>query len=219
MDRKSKARDINNILQETSSQRILLEEYRALNADYLNLRSEGVSRVNFFVTAMSVVLGGVLVIASSNSKLPVLYFKLILLTAALILATIGLEIYSYLIQRAISSDHLMRGLARIRNYFVKLDPQIRNYFVTKIYDTPTASLTHKHSGLRRTTQIIEGFFVGLIFTVSSTFFPFSETVILGLGVGVTAITILWLEINAHRRLNKAFKSAEAEMKFNDDLNE
>jgi hypothetical protein len=217
MDRKIKA--MKNILEETSSQRILLEEYRALNADYLNLRSEGVSRVNFFITAMSVVLGGVLVIASNNSKLPIPYFKLILLTAALILATIGLEIYSYLIQRAISSDRLMRGLARIRNYFVKLDPQVRDYFVTQIYDVPTASLIHKHSGLRRTTQIIEGFFVGLIFTVLSTFLPFSQVMNIGFGVAVTVLTIMILELIARRKLDKAFKSAEAETKFNDDLNE
>lgn len=218
MDRKSKARDITNLLQETSSQRILLEEYRALNADYLNLRSEGISRVNFFITATSVVLGGALVLASSNSTLPVLYFKLILLTAALILATVGLETYSYLIHREISSDRLMRGLARIRHYFVKLDPQIRDHFVTKVADTPTGSLIHKHSGLRRTTQIIEGFFVGLIFAVLSTFLPFSQVRNIGFGTGVTVLTIILLEINARWKLDKAYKTAVAEMKFNDDLN-
>jgi len=204
--------------QETSSQRILLEEYQALNADYLNLRSQGINRVNFFITAMSVVLGGVVVIASSNNRLPVLYFKLTLLTAALLLGTIGLEIYSYLIQREISSDRLMRGLARIRNYFVKLDPQIRDYFVTKIADTPTGSLIHKHSGLRRTVQIIEGFFVGLIFTVLSTIPPFSQVMNMGFGVGAIVLTIILLEIIARWKLDKAFKSAAAEMKFNDDLN-
>jgi len=215
MDRKSKTRD--NILQETSSQRILLEEYRALNADYLNLRSEGVNRVNFFITAMSVVLGGALVVASNN-KLPILYFKLILSTAALILASIGLEIHSYLIHREISSDLLMRGLARIRNYFVELDPQIRDNFVTKVFDTATGSLIHKRSGLRRTIQIIEGFLVGLIFTVLSTLLPISQIANIGFGVGVTILTIMLLEINARRKLNRAFKTATAEIRFNDDLN-
>ena len=215
MNRKSKTRD--SILQETSSQRILLEEYRALNADYLNLRSEGVNRVNFFITAMSVVLGGVLVIASNN-KLPILYFKIILSTAALILASIGLEIHSYLIHREISSDLLMRGLARIRNYFVELDPQIRDNFVTKVFDTPTGSLIHKRSGLRRTIQIIEGFLVGLIFTVLSTLLPISKIANMGFGVGVTILTIMLLEINARRKLNRAFKTATAEIKFNDALN-
>ena len=215
MNRKSKTRG--SILQETSSQRILLEEYRALNADYLNLRSEGVNRVNFFITAMSVVLGGVLVIASNN-KLPILYFKIILSTAALILASIGLEIHSYLIHREISSDLLMRGLARIRNYFVELDPQIRDNFVTKVFDTPTGSLIHKRSGLRRTIQIIEGFLVGLIFTVLSTLLPISKIANMGFGVGVTILTIMLLEINARRKLNRAFKTATAEIKFNDALN-
>ena len=215
MDRKNKPRDIS--LEETSSQRILLEEYRALNADYLNLRSEGVNRVNFFITALSVVLGGVLVIAS-NTTLPILYFKFILSTAALILASIGFEIHGYLIHREISSALLMRGLARIRNYFVKLDPQIRDHFVTKVADTPTGSLIHKRSGLRRTIQIIEGFLVGLIVAVLSTLLPISQGVNVGFGVGVTVLTITLLEFKARRKLNQAFESAIAEMKFNDDLN-
>jgi hypothetical protein len=214
MDRKSKTRD--NLLQETSSQRILLAEYGALNADYLNLRSEGVNRVNFFITAMSVVLGGVLVIASSN-QLPVLYLKLIVSTAALLLASIGLEIHGYLIHREISSDLLMRGLARIRNYFVELDPQIRDNFVTKIADIPTGSLVHKRSGLRRTIQIIEGFLMGLISTVLSTLPPVSETINIVLGIAATILTILLLEINARRKLSKAFNRATAEMKFNDSV--
>jgi hypothetical protein len=214
MDRKNKSRDIR--LEETSSQRILLEEYRALNADYLNLRSEGVNRVNFFITALSVVLGGVLVIASSN-PLPRLYFEFLLSTAALILASIGFEIHGYLIHREISSALLMRGLARIRNYFVKLDPQLRDYFVTKIVDTPTGSLVHKRSGLRRTIQIIEGFLVGLIVAVLSTLLPISPVVNVGFGLVVTVLTITLLEFKARRKLNQAFESAIAEMKFNDAL--
>jgi hypothetical protein len=215
MDRKSKARV--NSLEETSSQRILLEEYRALNADYLNLRSEGVNRVNFFITSLSVVLGGALVVVSNN-KLPTLYFQLILAAATLILASIGLQIHGYLIHREVSSDLLMRGLARIRNYFVKLDPQIRDNFVTRLVDTPTGSLIHKHSGLRRTIQIIEGFLIGLIFTVISTLLPISQVINIGLGIGVTVLTIMLLELNARRKLNKAFNSAIADMKFEDDLN-
>ena len=150
----------------------------------------------------------------SNSTIPILYFELILLAAAIILATIGLESYNFLIYREIASDRHIRGLARIRNYFVKLDAQTRDYFVNKIYDTPSTSLKHGHSGLRRTIQIIEAFLIGLIVAVSSTFFLFSPTMNIGFGVGATVLTIMFLEINARRRLSKAFKNAEAEMKYN-----
>ena len=218
MEKKSKARAGHSMLHETPSQLILLEEYRALHTDYLNLRTEGVNRVNFFITAMSVFLGGALVIASSNSKMPLLYFELIVLAAAIILGTIGLEIYNFLIYREIASDRHIRGLARIRNYFVKLDPQIRDYFVHKTHDAPSTTLKHGHSGLRRTLQIIEGFFIGLIFTVSSTFFSFSQVMNVAFGVAVAVLAILFLEMNARRRLRQAFSSAEAEIRFsNNDL--
>jgi hypothetical protein len=40
-------------------------------------RSEGVTRVNFFITAASVALGGVFVLGSSNT-ISIVYFKIIL---------------------------------------------------------------------------------------------------------------------------------------------
>jgi hypothetical protein len=212
MDRKSRVKETVSISEETPSQRIMLEEYRFLYTDYLNLRTEGVNRVNFFITAMSVLLGGVLVIASS-SKMPVLYFKLILLAVSLILAIIGIEIYNYLIHRTISSDRRARGLARIRNYFIKLDPDIRDFFVNKIHDTPSTGLVHKQSGLRKTVEAIEGVFIGVIFAISSSFLLSSEVPSVAIGLGMTLLAILVLEANAHRRLNKALKNAIDEMKF------
>ena len=212
-----KTKDLNNPLSETSSQRILLEEYKSIHNDYLRLRSEGVTRVNFFITSASVALGGVLVLGSSNN-IPIIYFKIILLATLTLLAIIGLEIYYYLVQRDIGSDRHIRGLARIRNYFIEIDPSIKDYFVHTIYDIPTAYLIMKSSGMRRTTQIIEGFFVGSSLAILSTFLLLIPEVNFVIGLVAAILTITILEINARRKLGKASKRAEKEIKFDQNVN-
>lgn len=198
--------------QETSSQRILLEEFKALHTDYVNLRGEGVNRVNFFITAMSVAFGGVLVFASNNN-IPPTYFKYILLIVSLIMASIGYEIYNFLIQRDIASDRNIRGLGRIRRYFTQLDPDIKDYFINRLDDTPSGYLVYKSSRMRRSLQILEGFLVGLVLAVISTFAPISVYIIGGIGIGSALLTVGLLEVNARAKLNKVIKSAEKDIRF------
>jgi len=215
MERKTKA--AKNSVGETASQRILLEEYKSIHNDYLRLRSEGVTRVNFFITSASVALGGVFVLGSSNNT-PIIYFKIILLATLTLLAIISMEIYYYLIQRDIGSDRHIRGLARRRNYFIEIDPSIKGYFIHTLYDTPTAYLVMKSSGMRRTTQIIEGFFVGSALAILSTFLPLIPEVNFGIGLVAVFLTITVLETNARRKLGKASKNAEKEIKFDKQKN-
>src|SRR6266487_4361848 len=105
-----------------SSQSILLEEYRALHNDYIQQRSEGVTRMNYFIIAMSVLLGGIFVFASRNDVTTISYFRLVLLAALIILATVGIDVYSFLIQRNIDIDQDIRGKALAKKHFIKLDP-------------------------------------------------------------------------------------------------
>jgi hypothetical protein len=211
MAKKIETKDIVPI---TSSQSIMLEEFRGLHSDYIHQRTEGVTRVNFFITAMSVVLGGVLVFASSNNATIISYFRLILLAALMILVTIGLDVYNFLIQRDMATDRHIRGMARVRNYFVKLDPNLEDYFVNKIYDTPSGYLIAKSSGMRRSTEIVVGFLAGIFLTVLSSYFTFVLEINLAVGIGATVLTAVLLEMNARRRLEKARKNAEKETKFN-----
>jgi hypothetical protein len=213
MAKKIEIKEPIGLLQETSSQRILLEEFRALRADYDRQRNGGITRVNFFITSMSVVLGGALVFVSSNNPAMISYFRIILLAALIILVTIGLEIYNFTVHREISTDRDIRGLARIRNYFVKLDPGLEDYFVNPIYDYPTDYLNLKRSGMRRTTEVIVSFLVGIAFTVVSGYFPLALEINILIGCGAAIIVILILELIAHRMFGKALKIVEKEMKF------
>jgi hypothetical protein len=200
------------LTEETSSQRILLEEYRLIENRYLRIRNEAVIRMNFFITSASVALGGVLVFASGNN-MPFIYFRLVLLVALIVLSAIGLDIFFFLIGRDIESDRYERGLARIRQYFVKLDPAIRDYFMNDIVDIPTRYIVRKLSGIRTALQIIECFLLGLGLTIAYTFLSIdTETLLLVGGIAAILIFII-LELVARSMLAAAVKGAEKEIRF------
>jgi hypothetical protein len=196
----------------SSSERILLEEYQFLYTQYLNRRTETLTRMNFFITAASVSLGGVLVFGSGNANVSFLIFKSVLLAALIILFTIGIEIHTYMIHRDIASDRDLRGLARIRRYFLELDPQLENYFVNHVTDAPTGYLVKNTSGMRRVMQIIEGFLIGLAIMLLSTFLTDSPFVYLVVGIGVTIFTYLILETISRRGFRIALQNANREAK-------
>jgi len=199
----------------TSSQSILLEEYRALHDEYIHQSDEGVTRMNFFITAMSVVLGSVLVLTTSTNPLMISYLRLMLLTALVIMITIGIDVFGFLTQRDIVRDHDLRGMARIRNYFVSLDPDVAKYFLNKIFDNPSRHLVANNSGMRRSTEIIVGFLVGVAVTVLSSYFNIVLGISIVVGLGATIFTALFLELNALGRLKNASRNAEKEIKFDE----
>lgn len=171
-----------NSTSSTSSQSILLEQYRALNSDYIQQRGEGVTRMNFFMAAMSVVLGGALVFASGNNATMISDFRLVLLAALIILTTIGIDVYSFLIQRNIDIDRDIRGMARVQSYFVYLDPVLENFFVNGIHAAPTDFLTAKGFGMRRSAEIIIGFLLGFISAILSSYFRFTLEIDIVIGM-------------------------------------
>ena len=211
MAKKIETRVRRNSTSSTSSQSILLEQFRALNSDYIQQRGEGVIRMNFFIAAISVVLGSALVFASRNNQTMIPHFRLVLLSALVILATIGLDVYSFLIQRNIDIDRDIRGMARVKTYFVNLDPGLENFFVNGIHDTPTDFLTTKGFGMRWSAEIIMGFLLGFIFAVLSSDFPLALEVDILIGVSMGIFTTLLLENNARRHLEKARRKAEREL--------
>ena len=215
MPRKVKSTNAQNrkVDLESSSERILLEEYQFLYTQYMNRRTEAVTRINFFITAASVSLGGVLVFGSGNANLSFLTFKSVLLAALIILFTIGIEIHTYTIHRDITSDREARGLARIRRYFIELDPQLENYFVNYVTDAPTGYLVKNTSGMRRVMQIIESFLMGLVLTILSTFVANSPLVYLAIGVGGTIVTYMVFDAISRRRFRIALQHAKREAKF------
>jgi hypothetical protein len=201
---------------ETSSQRILLEEYRLLQSRFLDLQNEGLTRMNFFITAASVSIGSFLVFGSNN--LSELYFKIILLIIVALLSMIDIYICRFFISREIAVDRYERGLARIRNYFVRIDADLKDYFVTKIFDVPTGNIKGNNSGMRQSAQLIGAFLLGLEGSILMTFTSlFVEIDILtGFVIAILAFSIL--EWNAQRRFKKVVEAVETEMKFKEKSN-
>lgn len=197
----------------SSSERLLIEEYQMLRERFHNLRSEAISRMNLFFTVTSAVLGGILLFDSKNSSLPPGFFQLILLVLLLILAAIGYDIYLFMIARDRASDRVDRGMARIRRYFVERDKELEKFLVYTTYDGPTTYLTRSNAGLRRTVQIIESFIVAIITCLIANLFVLPYAYIVVLGIATFIFTFIALVLNARRLLKQELKSAAKYMKF------
>ncbi len=199
-------------LQETPSQRILLEEYRLLQNRYLNLQDEGVTRLNFFITATSVSIGSLLVFGGS-SNFPLLYFKIALLVITGILSVINHYICKFYVHRDTVIDRYDRGLARIRHYFIKMDPALADYFITRTTDIPTGNIVKNTSGMRRAAQLLESFLLGLAATILTTFTTLSAGIDILIGCVAAVFVYLSLEITAQRKYKAAIQTAEKDRKF------
>jgi hypothetical protein len=213
MAKNTENKDSDAFLHETSSQHILLEEYRMLQGRFTNLRDEGMTRMNFFITSVSVAIGGVLIFGSGNNNLSVEYFKFILLGTIALLTVVGCGIFDFLVSRDIAADRCERGLARIRYYFVRLDPVIENYFVTAVANNPTRYLTRKYSNTRRTAQTVVAFLLGLAFLIISTFIDIRPELDILIGFVMAIIVFIALEAYARKKIIKAFRIVEKETQF------
>ncbi|HXQ39111.1 MAG TPA: hypothetical protein VN843_34245 [Anaerolineales bacterium] len=211
MAKKLPIKNLDDVTRE-SSQRILLEEYRLLENRFDQNRNQGITRMNFFITSTSVLLGSVLVFGSRDT-VSLQYLRLILLVALIVLSAIGLDVYIWLIQRDISADRYERGLARIRYYFLRLDPGIEDYFINNTFDIPTRNLVRKSSGVRGAAQIVESFLLGLVAMLLSTFLSVTIEVSISIGASSAVLIFSLLEASARIRLNKALKIAEDNIKF------
>jgi len=212
MAKNTENKELDAASRETSSQRILLEEYRLLQSRFLSLRDEGINRLNFFITVASLSIGSILVFGAGNKGIPTEYFKIALVIVSIVLSIVNYDICKFLVSRDIVTDKYERGLARIRNYFVKLEPDIKDRFVTKIMDTPTNYLIKKNSGMQRTAQVLEGFLLGLAATILSTFLILDTLVDILIGCGMAVIVFVVLEVLARTRYNQALKRIEDEIK-------
>jgi hypothetical protein len=219
MVKKIATKPLAEFVQETSSQRILLEEYRSLQTRFLNLQDEGVSRMNFFITAASVSIGSILVLGSSNNSNISQYIPIALLIVSTILAIINHYICNFFTHRDIVADRYERGLARIRRYFANLDPALEDYFVTRITDIATGNTVKNTSGMRRSAQITESFLIGL--SVSMTLLiatPLDSKLDIVIGIFIVFVSFIFLELYAQTKYRKARLDAEKKMKFMDGIN-
>jgi len=195
----------------------MLEEYKALESRFQGYRIEGVNRFNSYVTSTSVMIGGALILLANTATVPWRLVYTMVMLVMLVLSSIGIDAWNYIIVRQIESDRFERGLARIRRYFLHTLPTLEPYLVNKTHDEPTLYVTHQtHAhGIRRSIQTIQavttGFAGGLALSLLLT-----DTMILSAilgGIGLSLVDYVGLELLGQRRFRRAYHRAQATMQF------
>jgi len=196
-----------------NSVNFMLEEYRMLQGRYESLWSEGVTRLNFFVTLTSALLAGMALIGSGGQQNPT-FFKLILLAILLLLSAIGLDLYQFILMRARVVDKAERGMRRIRRYFIEQDHSLKDYVTFAYHDEPTDYLFEKHgSNVRRTTQLILACIAGIACGLIADLLALPLEVALSVGVIAFVIDFALMEYRARRYLAYWAQRAKAEIRF------
>lgn len=194
-----------------ASAEFMLEEYKMLRERFHSLRNEGVSRLSFFVALTSAVIGGVLIL---GSNLPLVTFRLMLLAAIVLLASVGIDVVQFMITRDDVTDRVERGMSRVRRYFVEHDPSLKNFIIFPYCDEPTNYITKLSVlGIRRTALTVQSFTVGLAVGIIADWLNmrFEASVVLGL-VAFGVNFLIWEQI-AKRKFIRALVRAESDRRF------
>jgi hypothetical protein len=199
--------------QETPSSDFMLEEYKMLQERFHSLRSEGLNRLNFFITLTSVIAGGVVIFADSSNFSPQ-FVKILIATAFMMLSIIGWDICGTLVARDRVTDRVERGMARIRQYFIQKDPSISDFLIYPYHDEPTRYVTTlSGAGIRRSAQAIESFIVSIIVGVLASLGNLQAVSVGLLAVGGFIASFLVLERRARRSYKEAQIIAKNDIKF------
>lgn len=192
----------------------LLAEYNDLNAELNRLRDEGMKRLNFFITMTTSVLGG-LAILSGWRTIAAFQFHLIAIAALLFLLIVGWGTFRFSIYRDIDIDFQIRSIARIRRYFINLDPNMHKFLSEgKNDDEPTRYITGENvSAFRTTTHTIISFFfsaiIGLVVNM------FLDNVLTSIVIGLIGFPLSFFIIDNYIKsmFKKALENAKKSMQF------
>ena len=194
------------------SPEFMLQEYSALRERFHSLRTEGVNRLNFFLTLTSAIIGGVLVLGS-GANLPPTLLESMLLAALILLAIVGIDVCQYMVTRDRITDRIERGMGRVRRYFVERDPSLANFIVHPYHDEPTSYLASGSRGVRRTAQTVQSFTVGLAAGIAADLVNIRTEYAVLIGVISFTLNFIILELYAKYTLRQALKKTEKEVKF------
>jgi len=192
----------------------LLAEYNELNGEVNRLRDEGMKRLNFFITMTTSVLGG-LAILSGWRTISTYQFHLIAIVALLFLLIVGWGTFRFSIYRDIDIDFQIRSIARIRRYFINLDPSIHTFLSEgKDDDEPTRYITGENVSTFRTTThtIISLFFSATIGLVVNMFL---DNVLTSIVIGLVGFPLVFFVIDNYIKsmFKKALENAKKSMQF------
>lgn len=194
----------------------LVTEHSEIFQEFRRLRDEGIRRLTFYVTISTAVLGGI-VFSFQIAELPVLVLKIISLFSILMLVLLGWDTFRYLIVRDISSDFNMRSMARIRRFFVDLEPKVKNYLVWSTHDDPSHYLDKGDGKYFSTIMTTMAYFIsmlvgfGLSFSVS--LLVDSLVPLFSIGFVGFLISNYGLRKFAMKMISEAREQAESDVKF------
>ncbi len=193
----------------------LMAEYSELNEELKRQRDSRLRRLNFFVTITSSVLGG-LIIVSGFGSITTVQFHFISLGALFFLLLIGWGTFRYSVERDIKTDEHIRAIARIRHYFVELDPIIKEHLTWQDNDEPTHYIWGRASTIRTTAHVIVSVLcaltVGLIMNLVIKNLP----ILLAIGLVIFVVAFFGLDNYIKRRFQAAQSDARRAVRFPDD---
>ena len=101
---------------DTRNTEFMLTIYNQITEETRRLRTEGLSRLNFFITITSSVLAGLIVLVQINTANPrnTQFFSV---GALIFLILLGWNVFRFTVSRDISTDLNIRATGRINRYF------------------------------------------------------------------------------------------------------
>ena len=101
---------------DTRNTEFMLTIYNQITEETRRLRTEGLSRLNFFITITSSVLAGLIVLVQINTANPrnTQFFSV---GALIFLILLGWNVFRFSVSRDISTDLNIRATGRINRYF------------------------------------------------------------------------------------------------------
>jgi len=192
----------------------LLAEYNKSHDELNRLRDEGMKRLNFFITMTTSVVGG-LVILGGWKAISIIQFQLIAIVALLFLLIVGWGVFRFSIYRDIDMDFQLRSIARIRHYFMDLDPKMQRFLVEeKFDDEPTHYITGENvSSFRTTTHTIISLFFSAI--AGSLTNLFVDNVIISIVIGLVGFVLAFVTMDNYIKsmFKKALENARKSIQF------
>lgn len=188
----------------------LITEYNQIADETKRLRSEGLNRLNFFITITSSTLAGLVVLSQSNTA--TMTVQLISLGAIVFLMLLGWNTFRFIISRDINTDFNLRAMGRISRFFIDRDPSLAQYLSWQKDDEPTKWVTRNSSSLRSSAQFI---FCSLLALLCSIFVYMFRDLIWSLTGGFFGffVGLFTLRTYAERRFRQAERMAAKQVKF------
>jgi hypothetical protein len=191
---------------------LLMAEYDAMTQEFRRLRSEGLNRLNFFITLTSAVIGG-LVLLNQAGPAPSRFIDFASIGSLTFLLLIGLDTFRFAISRDINTDLNLRAIGRIRRFFAHQSPSLEKHLTWQNHDEPTKWVTSNTSGIRRTTQSILSLLFALLVGLIANLVTTDSRVLIAVGVVVFVVTLLGFRGYASWRYQKATESALKSVRF------